>query len=502
MSALTRPAARRPFIVPAQVSLRHRLSPRISNAVAASALGVIALSGAASFAVVAQTPTAATSPAPALDPVVAEAKKLIEQKRAPAAFQKLAALEAARAGESSFDYWLGVAAFESGKLERAAIAFERALVVDPDFDSARMELGRTYLRMGSLDLAEQEFRRLLPRTQNADGKQMIESYLTEIARLKDRQKFATSAFVEVGAGHDTNLSSTTGSFSDAIRASFGLSGILPSGNSVKRSDNFGALNGGGEFVWRYREDRTLFATASARLRSYKNEKDFQYGLIDVAVGHELRYGTSALSYVAFGQLFRQDGAFVDTIASTRIKNDRNSGGASIDWRTEIASNAQLTLGAQGSVYRYRSNPTQDTDQGTLSATVTMQPEAFSGSTFGISTFGGKDRAKRPLIAGSSTDVSRRNLGLRMFGQTDLRNPVSANASIGYSQRRDDSSFARATLVEYGKDRLLDASFRLTWRVAESWAIVPYVAYVRNQSNIALYNFNKTEGGIMFRFDLQ
>ena len=448
----------------------------------------------------AQTPTSAAKPA--LDPDVAEAKSLIEQKRAAAAFAKLAPLESKRAGESAFDYWLGVAGFESGRLERAAIAFERALVVDPEFDSARLELGRTYLRMGSLDLAEQEFRRLLPRTPRADGKQLLESYLIEIARLKAKQKFATSGFIELGAGHDTNLSSTTGSFSDAIRTSFGLTGILPSGNSIKRSDNFGAINTGGELVWRYREDRTLFATASARVRSYKDYRDYQYGLVDVAIGHEVRYGTSALSYTAFGQAFRQDGAFVDTIANTRITNDRNSGGATLDWRTEIASNAQLALGMQGSVFRYRSNPTQDTDQGTLNATVTVQPEAFYGSSIGLGVFGGKDRAKRPLVVGTSTDVSRRNLGVRVFAQTDIRSAVSATASVGYSQRRDEASFARATLVEYGRDRLLDASLRLTWRAADRWAAVPYVAYVRNQSNISLYNFSKSEGGVMIRFDIQ
>jgi len=448
----------------------------------------------------AQAPTLVAKTA--LDPEVAEAKSLIEQQRAAAGFAKLAPLESKRAGESAFDYWLGVAAFESGRLERAAIAFERALVVDPEFDSARMELGRTYLRMGSLDLAEQEFRRLLPRTPRAEGKQLLESYLGEIARLKAKQKFASSSFIELGVGHDTNLSSTTGSFSDAIRTSFGLTGILPSGNSIKRSDNFGAFNTGGDLVWRYREDRTLFATAGARLRSYKDFSDFQYGLVDVTVGHEVRYGTNTLSYVVFGQAFRQDGAFVDTIANTRITNDRNSGGATIDWRTEIASNAQLTLGMQGSVYRYRSNPTQDTDQATLNATLSFQPEAFYGSTFGVGVFGGRDRAKRPLIAGTSTDVSRRNLGIRLFAQTDIRNPVSATAALGFSQRRDDASFARATLVDYGRDRLLDASLRLTWRFADRWAAVPYVAYVRNQSNIALYNFSKSEGGVMIRFDIQ
>ena len=478
------------------------IAPRMKSLVVLTAatcalgltLGALPTSGHA------QAPAAVAKPT--LDASLAEAQALIEQKRAAVAFAKLAALENARAGEPAFDYWLGVAGFESGRLERAAVAFERALVVDPEFDSARLELGRTYLRMGTLDLAEQEFRRLLPRTANADGKRMLESYIAEIARVKARQKFAVSRFVEFGAGRDTNLSSTTGSFSDAIRSSFGLTGILPSGNSIKRSDNFGALNTGGELVWRYREDRTLFATAGARLRSYSEFNDYQYGLLDVTVGHEARYGTSALSYAAFAQAFRQDGAFIDTIANTRITNDRNSGGATIDWRTEIASNAQLTLGMQGSVYRYRSNPTQDTDQGTLNATLTIQPEAWYGGNIGIGVFGGRDRAKRALIPGTSTDVSRRNLGLRVFAQSDLRSPVSAIASLGFSQRRDDSAFARAGLVEFGRDRLLDASVRVTWRLDDGWALVPYVAYVRNQSNISLYNFSKSEGGIMIRFDIQ
>jgi tetratricopeptide (TPR) repeat protein len=436
----------------------------------------------------------------ATDPVLAEAQKLIEQKRAAAAFAKLAPLEGQRAGEVQFDYWLGVAALEAGRLERAAIAFERALVVDPDFDSARLELGRTYLRMGSLDLAEQEFRRLEPRTPTPQGKQLLASFLTEIARLKSRQKFAASGFVELGGGRDNNISSTTADFTSAINNSFGLTGILPTGNSIKRSDTFAALATGGEAVWRYKEDRTFFVTAGARLRDYREFDDFRYSLVDIAVGHEIRFGTKALAYGAFGQMFRQNGAFLDPITGARIKNDRNSGGLSVDWRMEVASNVALTLGAQGSLYRYKSNPTQDTDQFTLSATVTGSPQNWHGSTLGLGIYSGVDRAKRPLLAGAATDVGRRNIGMRAFAQTDPKEALSAMIAVGFAERRDDDAFARASKVEYGRDRLLDVGIRATWRFAEQWSLVPYVSYVQNRSNIALYDFNKTEGGISVRYD--
>ena len=261
---------------------------------------------------------------------------MVARKNADAAFKLLSPLENTRAGDADFDYWLGVSAFESNRLERAVIAFERTLLTNPDFDSARLELGRTYLRMGSLDLAEQEFKRLEPRTTTPAGKQAITTYLDQVAKQKNRQKLAFNRYLEFGAGHDTNISSTTGDFTNAIRASFGLNGILPTGNSIKRGERFGAFNGGGDIVWRYREDRSLFASVGARLRGHRNAGEFNYGLVDAGVSHEFRHDTNAWSLGAFAQLFRQDGAFTDSIANTRIINDRNSGGVTADWRREIA----------------------------------------------------------------------------------------------------------------------------------------------------------------------
>ena len=101
--------------------------------------------------------------APDARELAAQAKSLVERREAAQAFSLLEPHEQRLAGEVDFDYWLGVAAFESGRLDRAVIAFERVLVRRPDFDSARLELARTYLRMGALDVAGQEFDRLLAR---------------------------------------------------------------------------------------------------------------------------------------------------------------------------------------------------------------------------------------------------------------------------------------------------------------------------------------------------
>jgi len=134
----------------------------------------------AAAAVLVVTFLATPASAQGTDPV-ARARALVEKKDAAAAYSLLEPLAAARAGEVEFDYWLGVAALETGRLEIAALAFERALDRNPDFDSARLELGRTYLRMGSLDLAELEFRRLQGRAPNEEGRKALDAYLPQIS---------------------------------------------------------------------------------------------------------------------------------------------------------------------------------------------------------------------------------------------------------------------------------------------------------------------------------
>src|SRR6185436_3637096 len=90
------------------------------------------------------TGTAAQSSDP-----LARARALLDNRDATAAYALLFPLAATHAGEVEFDYWFGVSALESDHLEIAALAFERVLDRNPDFHSARLELGRTYLRMGA-----------------------------------------------------------------------------------------------------------------------------------------------------------------------------------------------------------------------------------------------------------------------------------------------------------------------------------------------------------------
>ena len=111
------------------------------------------------------------------DEIVDRANALARQGNAAGAFALLEPLEPQRAGEIDFDYALGTAALDSGKPDRATIALERILAVDPNFAGARLDLGRALFAMGSDDLAKNEFETVLGQNPPAAVKPLIEKYL-------------------------------------------------------------------------------------------------------------------------------------------------------------------------------------------------------------------------------------------------------------------------------------------------------------------------------------
>src|SRR3990172_10272519 len=67
------------------------------------------------------------------DKVTDQARKLLEQRNAKAAYDLLLPLQSQRAGEIEYDYFLGVAALDAGDPQQAVFALERVLAVNPHF---------------------------------------------------------------------------------------------------------------------------------------------------------------------------------------------------------------------------------------------------------------------------------------------------------------------------------------------------------------------------------
>ena len=130
-------------------------------------------------------------------------------------------------GQPEFDYLLGVAALDSGKLEEAIIAFERVLALIPNHAGAQMDLARAYYAAGSFDLAEGAFVKLRESNPPPAAQQAINRYLEAIQSRKRQTQAGWSGFGELGLGYDTNITGVPVDFGSAAQQSFNLIAMGP-----------------------------------------------------------------------------------------------------------------------------------------------------------------------------------------------------------------------------------------------------------------------------------
>ena len=160
------------------------------------------------------------------------------------------------------------------------------------------------------------------------------------------------------------------------------------------------------------------------------------------------------------------------------------------------------LGSQLATYRYRTNPGQDTRQLMVSVALENRPEWWRDASLSARAFYGYDEARRSLNEFTDTTASRRTFGVRLIAQTDPRAALSWQGALGWSRRVDEDAFARATLVQTGRDDLFEVFVKGSWRMGAAWSLQPYAIYVYNRSNIDLYAFRKAEGGMSLRRDFR
>src|ERR1035437_9210718 len=92
--------------------------------------------------------------ASALEKLLTEAEALIQGAKPIEAYALLDPKDFEYSGNSRFDYLLGISALDSGHPDKATLAFERVLAVDPNFAGARLDMARAYFHLGDLARAK------------------------------------------------------------------------------------------------------------------------------------------------------------------------------------------------------------------------------------------------------------------------------------------------------------------------------------------------------------
>jgi tetratricopeptide (TPR) repeat protein len=433
------------------------------------------------------------------DPVIESARRLLAAGNAGQAYTELVAVQDKMSGMPEYDYLLGVAALDSGRIEDAIIALERVLALVPNHAGAQMDLARAYYAAGSFDLAEAAFQKLKAQNPPPQAQIAINRYLEALEKRRKQTQAGWTAFGELGLGWDSNLTGVPSNFFAASQQAVGI-GFDPSGNSVKRSAPFvqGAI--GADYYHPLSRGWSLFGGGELRGRAYRDHGrkstdesnvNFDQAAGELHGGGALNDGANQYRATASFSPFTQKGAAPGDPQPT---NDRRVYGLNFDWRHALDTRTQAGLGLQLNSVRFPENRIEDFDQLFLSAAWLKSYERAGSPFLYVTGFVTEDRAKNKFDDGNGGQTSKsKNLaGLRGYFQYSTSPKVAAFAGLAAIYRRDRDSFARSNLVEKGKDLYGEASIGVNWSFREKCALRLQYVFSHNSSNIDIYDFNRSE----------
>lgn len=433
------------------------------------------------------------------DPVLQRADTLLKAGKPAEAYLLLEPLEFTRSGDVRFDYLLGISALDSDKADKATLAFERVLAVDPDFAGARLDMARAYYQMGDLSRAKTEFEAVLKQNPPEAARVTIQKYLSAIAAYAQAKETQVTGYVEGLVGYDSNIASTsTQSFTFPTGPSI-LSGLTVS-PAANLSGNYGGINAGIDVNHRVNDKWAVFGGAGLRHHANSSQTAYDSTAIDLQGGvaytqdkHTLRLSVSA------GQ------------TNSGQTAQRNATGLGATWQYNLGPADQLNAFAQWGKNRSTGYPATspatdvriegDTDQTVVGLGWLHLLNDGRQALFG-NAYSGFEMDVAPVAAGNPTggrpDGRKDFYGLRFGGQTKLNETSDAFASVGWQS----AQYGKANAV-FGMTRnetQVDLSLGMAWRFAPQWTLKPQIAWSSKTANISLYSSVRTDVSLTVRRD--
>ena len=418
--------------------------------------------------------------AAALD--LTRAQALMKEGKAAEAYTLLEPQEFDHAGEIDFDYLLGIAALDSGKPDKATIAFERVLAINPNYAGARLDMARAYFALGDMVRAKQEFETVLSQKPPEAARAIVQKYLTAIEQREKAKLTRFTAYLEGTAGYDSNINFSTAQTQVNVPALGNLPFTLAA-NNVRAAAAFGQLAGGIDYGHDFAPKFGIYAGADARTRTYDGQSNFSYNNFD---------GRAGVTVGGPDNQFRAGVLGGDNYVN--IAGGRSTGGFNGDWRYAVNARNQLSAFSQFSAIRFRNEQLKINDFNvTTSGVGWLHALADGRSAITASAFSGEETS-----AEARADGNARFEGLRLAVQYNLLEKLDVTASLGAQSKRYGKQ--NAAFQETRHDDIFDATLGLNWRFAPSWSLRPQVAYTQDRSNIPLNKYERVEGAITVRRD--
>ncbi|NNC66243.1 MAG: tetratricopeptide repeat protein [Gammaproteobacteria bacterium] len=401
-----------------------------------------------------------------------EAEVLLAGGNSKRAYALLAPREAALSGNPYFDYLLGIAALDSGRVNEAIMSLRRAAAAAPAFSGARMELARALFEAGETSEARSLFSDLLDEQPPPSARGVLNAYVQAIDVASGRPPSRFTNYVEASVGHDSNAN---GSTDNQQFLGFAL-------NPENRETNSTFVDLGAGFDWII-PTSARFAWLLGGRAGYRSNPSASFvdaGVVNGVAGMTWRGGSSYGRISLDGYAMSRDGDLNETY-----------GGGDVLLGWQMGRNWDLNVRARSGAVRFDDAINiLDVDRSLYS--LGLGYRFASRGRFRVEAISGDDEERRVGSPyGNSKDGARLSLDLPILDEHYLYASVG-NLDVEYDglffgERRDDSQLTSILQLEFrnaGMDGL---------------TVAPGLRYVDNESDIALYDYDRLEVHLMFRW---
>lgn len=417
-------------------------------------------------------------------PELEQAQALMRAGNPAGAYALLEPLEDKFSGDPTFDYVLGIAALDSGKPDKATLAFERVLAVDPAFAGARLDMARAYFQLGDLSRAKNEFLSVLEQNPPAQAKEVIQKYLAVIESREKATKTLVTGYMEGTIGRDSNVNNSSAQTQVSVPALGNLVFTLDPTN-VQRADQYGMVTGGADIAHEVNPGVAVFGGGSGRLRVNKDADRFDNHSAEAHGGVVL-----AMDRLMFRGTLNAERYYLDHV------RNRTTTGANGDLRFTINPANFVNGFVQHSRFRFDvpALTVNDFDM-TLMGVGYVRLFHDGKSAINFTLFNGYESEVNTRADGNKTMI-----GFRVGGSLNLRGNLDAYASGGKQRGLYDRQ--NAAFLDTRHDNQTDVAAGLVWRIDNAWSLRPQVLYTRNDTNIPIYGFKRTDYSVTLRRDFK
>ena len=405
--------------------------------------------------------------------ILTQAESLLASGAANQAYELLQPLENQYSDNVLFDYLLGIASLDTGRTSAAIMSLQRAVAAAPQFSGARMELARAHFEAGEPGEARPLFVALLTENPPPGVRSIIDQYIAAIDAGTTRPPSDFRPYAELLVGYDDNAN---GSTDDQQFLGFTLNP-----ENLATDTAFFEANAG--FGWVAPRSATFAWHINAHAGYRKNpDASFVDSGILSGIG-----GMMWASGANFGHLN------VDAYAASRDgeSNESYTGGNLLVGR-HLNDRWDLSIAFRGGALRYDES-IEVLDVNRLLYKVGLAWRFQSRGRLVVEAIGGSDSEQQ-----TGSPYGNSKSGARLSVDTSIGDSTYLFASVGSLTSDYDGLFFGSEREDTQTTAVLQFEFRDVW--TDGLSVVPRLRYIDNDSDVSLYDWDRTEIGLLIRWE--